>query len=814
MHHVLDRPFRRHTRPVVAVALLVTGAVLAVPSPAASAPSGAAPVVAPPVAVSPVAVPPVLTSDLTGGERPSVSGDGRWVVVQGEIEGRSTVFRTDRVTGTTVELTPVLDGVRPGDSVRPVVSGDGCVVVVHTEMPLDLFRDDDLGDRWDVYRLVVPECGGTPGSWELVSTDELTGTARDDVFVDWPATVSGSGAIVAFTHPAPGLRDGVATITVVDLTVAHGDPRRYQPVAGMPGEAPDTVYRYRGPHQPALSANGRHLAFVSDTTADDPLPGWGEGREPGGPATTQVYVWDRVNDDAFTRVQLLSARDGAPSRVGATSPALSENGRIVVFVSADQTLVPAEYPRCDSQCPTQIYRFDRDPDGNGRFDEPTRLRQLTLVSAVSDGGNIGGLIAGDASSRAPAVNIDGSQVAFVTRATNLVATRVPAGGDATEGDVLIAEIPLGSMRRVTHEATGRAVPGAHDRPALSDTGRVVVFDSLVAGLMAGDVAVTGRHVVAVSSQPQVSLAALDFGTVLVGWESEELYVSVLNEGPGAFAPATVRSSLANFKITDGGTCRRGLVVPAGGTCTVYVVFNPTAATTFLGTIDVLEDTFEGVDARATVAGVGGEPVLQANPPGLDLETAEVGLSGNRRSIDIRNISFAPTSISTIRIVGAHPDDFEVVTQSCTNRALNPNATCTVEIGFDPTAGGRRMATVQALTPTGGYTAAIVAGIGEYRPSIGVGTDSVRAGALLPIGLNGFPGDAEVTVTFADSSRPVAVLRTNADGGLLAQVPIARRERGGSRMLVATGPQGTSAVVPIEVIRRSAATRGVPGYGMG
>jgi hypothetical protein len=330
----------------------------------------------------------------------------------------------------------------------------------------------------------------------------------------------------------------------------------------------------------------------------------------------------------------------------------------------------------------------------------------------------------------------------------------------------------------------------------------------------GQGAVLGRHVVAVGSQPQVSLASVDFGTVLVGWESEELYVSVLNEGPGAFAPSVVRSSSPNFKITDGGTCRRGLVVPAGGTCTVYMVFNPRGATAFSGTVEVLEETYEGVDVRATVAGVGGEPVLQANPPGLDLETAEVGSSGTRRSVDIRNISFAPTSISTIRLVGEHPGDFEVVTQSCTNRALNPNATCTVEIGFNPTTSGRRMAILQVLTSQSGYTAAVVAGIGEYRPTLGVAADSVRAGALLPIGLDGFPGDTEVTVSFADSTRSVTVVRTNADGTMLAEIPIARRERGGSRVLVATGPSGTSAVAEIHVVRRPGAKRGAPGFGLG
>lgn len=819
----------------VVVAAFVAGAVVAPghsvavdrPSPGRSAapPAPASPgSPRPGAAVSSAvssAVSAAVSAEVTGGERASVSGDGRFVVFQGDDGGRSTVYRVDRASGATIELSPVPVTGRSGNTVNPVISADGCVVVVQTELALDLFRDDDGGDRWDVYRLVVPECGGTLGQWELVSSDERTGIARDDVDATSPAAVSGSGAIIAYTHPAPGLRDGVTTITVVDTTAPHGSPQRYQAVAGMPAEAPDTVYRYRGPRQPALSANGRHVAFVSDTTASDPLPGWAEGPVRGGYATSQVYVWDRLNDDRFGRVRLVSGRDGAPSLAGGGEPAVSEDGRIVVFTSADQSLVAAEYPRCADECPSQVFVYDRDPDDNGRLDEPTSLQQLFLVSAVPDREQPGGLVAGNGSSRAPAVNTDGSQVVFVTDATDLLPTWVPAGGGEHDGDIVAAELPLGTLRRVPSGIFGVRVPGAHARPAVSDTGRVIVFDTVVAGLVAGGGALagrsplTGRHVVAVTTPPEVSLAALDFGTVLVGWESEELYVSVLNEGPGAFEPAVVRTSVPNVKITDGGTCRPGLVVPAGGTCTVYAVFNPTAPRSFTGSIEVLESGFEPVSVSAPVGGVGGEPILQTNPPGLDLDTGVVGRPGLRRSIDVRNISFAPTTIPTIRFVGQHPEDFAITTQSCTGRALNPGATCTVEVEFRPSQARRRMATLQVITSTGGaYAAAVVAGVGRYDGRLGVASPEVQAGGLLGIGIEGFPADSDVVVSFADGTRPVAVVRTNDDGGLLAQLRIGRRERGGARTLVAVGPEGVTAVVPVVVVRRPGGRPGVPGYGMG
>src|SRR5690606_18860465 len=148
------------------------------------------------------------------------------------------------------------------------------------------FRDDDRGSRWDVYRLLVPECGGQPNAWELVSAD-AAGVARDDVFSDQLPTLSGSGAVIAYVHQSDASVNRLATISVVDVTVPIDDPSRTEEVRGMPIEAPNRAFRYRGAYQPVLSQNGRHLAFTSDATASELLPGWGPGERRGGWATTQ-----------------------------------------------------------------------------------------------------------------------------------------------------------------------------------------------------------------------------------------------------------------------------------------------------------------------------------------------------------------------------------------------------------------------------------------------------------------------------------------------------------------------------------------------
>ncbi len=759
------------------------------------------------------------SADIADAAEPSISEDGRWVVFTGRIGDRTSVFRTDLELDMTTEISPVPPSVRGGDTIHPRLSPDGCVVVAITEIPFDLFRDDDRDGRWDVYRLLVPECGGQPNSWELVSLSSRTGTAIDGVFTDSAPALSGSGSEIAYVHQAPGSPDGVAAITIVDVSVPTNAPGRESAVAGVPVEAPNRAFLYSGFRRPALSQNGRHIAFVADATASEALPGWADGPVPGEQATSQVYVWDRLATDQRGAVHLVSGRNGVASTAGADSPVMSEDGRVIVFSSRDRTLVPAALPACIPECASQIYRFDRDTDHNGIFDEPPRGDPLAIVSAVDAGVvEIGVPRAGNASSWAPAVNADGSQIAFVTDATNLLPSRRAGGGGEGDGDLIVAEFELGQLRRVLDGADATDVPGAHGRPALSKSGEVIVFETMAGATIDGMRRVTDggtRQIVTVSATPQLSLASLDFGTVLLGFESTELYARVLNSGPAAFEPTNVVVS-SNFKIT-GGTCVRGVLVAAGTSCSVNLTFNPTSKTGYEGTLMVSGDGPNAPSVSATVRGAQGEPTLLADPGGVDLATAVVGEVGGRIAVDIDNIGFAPTSISNIRLAGTHPDDFAVLEQSCTDRALNPDASCTIEVEFRPRGVGYRSALLLVSSPTGQYTAAILGGFARYEPMFETTAQTTgepaRAGRPLGLGGAGFPPDTVVAIGFDDGSPPFATVETNSGGGFLAIVTLPSRLRIGERRLVATAKDGAVANVTIEVLGSvSRLNPAVPGYG--
>jgi hypothetical protein len=760
------------------------------------------------------------------GSAATVSGDGRFVAYQGlpgggnpdvaAIDSRvSTVYLTDREAGTNIEITSVPEGQRPGNTVHPVLSGDGCSIVVITELALDVFRDDDTGLRWDVYRQRLAHCGGTPGDWELVSSDGAgSAVARDDVDVTDPPAVSRSGTLIAYTHPATDLLDGegITAVSVVDLEQPLGSPGRSSPVAGMPIVSPDTEFVHAGIDQPAISGDGRFIAYRSDASSSDAVPGWGYGPVAGGPATGQIFAWDRAQVDPFEAVKLVSKRvDGLPTMTGASEPALSRDGRVVAFTSSDVGLAPAVFPPCADGCPSQVYHLDRDVDANGRYDEPDRTR-MTLVSSEVGTAPV---VAGTAPSSQPSVSSDGQLVAFITKAANLQVVKAAGGGAATDGDLLIADVARNTLRRVTMIDGGvQPAVGSHSNPHLSDTGRTIVFDTLAAAqLVPGSP--PGRQVVTKVSAPELSLAEGDLGTTLVGFTSDEWYVAVNNDGPTTFTPSEVSVSDGRFRVNQElSTCALGAPVPPGGDCTVRLTFTPTSPGPVSATLTVSETGFQAVSVSTTVRGAGGEPMLRTNPAGQAFGSVVVGQSGPEFLFDVENISLVPTSVASVRVVGPNPDDFVISSNSCEQRSLNPRSTCSIGVTFAPKASGQRSAVIEVATATGQYTVMVPDGLGRYEPNFVLDRAEVEAGRDFVVGGNGFPPSTAVAILFGDDPTSRFDIVTNADGAFLATVPTLVSERGGDRTVVAQAADGTTASAPLAVIEQSGLMTGLPGFGLG
>lgn len=221
-------------------------------------------------------------------------------------------------------------------------------------------------------------------------------------------------------------------------------------------------------NSPAISGNGRYVAFSSD--ANNLIVGDTNG-------FSDIYVVDVITG-LISRVSV--ATGGGQANNPSFRPAISSTGRFIVFESSATNLDTAYTVASGSH----IYLHDRDVSGSGTFDTAgnvsTRLVDVDSATPASVVANAGGIQA--------AISSDGSTIAFSSRGTNLVA---PATTAARQHVYTRARTNVGTatsgIRLISVADTTAAEGGADSQtPSLSSTGRYVAFASLASNLVAAD----------------------------------------------------------------------------------------------------------------------------------------------------------------------------------------------------------------------------------------------------------------------------------------------------------------------------------------
>ena len=156
----------------------------------------------------------------------------------------------------------------------------------------------------------------------------------------------------------------------------------------------------------------------------------------------------------------------------------------------------------------------------------------------------------------------------------------------------------------------------------------------------------------------------------------------------------------------------------------------------------------------------------------------------------------------------------ITSNNCSNRPLNPRASCAVGVVFRPTMDGRRTAYAQVFTPRGQSTSVILAGDAAFAPTLAKLVDEVQAGTEFVLGGTLYPPNEELSVVFGDGPYDWVDVTTDDAGGFIATIPVATNERGGSRRVVVQTREGVAATIPIEVIEESQQMIGLPGFGLG
>jgi Tol biopolymer transport system component len=212
-----------------------------------------------------------------------------------------------------------------------------------------------------------------------------------------------------------------------------------------------------GGFQPLISADGRHVAFQSisgNLVAHD--------------SNGAVDVFVRDLDAGVTQLASLNAAGSDSGNAASGTSSISADGRFVAFQSDASDLVGG--------------------DGNGATDVFVRDLQAGVTYLAS--GNLAGTGSGNGVSQLPALSADGSRVAFVSAATDLVA----ADGNGEE-DVFVRDLPAGPTRLVSVNMAGTdSGNGISGLPFLTPNGRFVTFLSQASDLAPLDPANSGRNI--------------------------------------------------------------------------------------------------------------------------------------------------------------------------------------------------------------------------------------------------------------------------------------------------------------------------------
>ena len=235
----------------------------------------------------------------------------------------------------------------------------------------------------------------------------------------------------------------------------------------------------------AISDNGRFVVFQS--VASNLVAADTNG-------LTDVFVHDRDTDEdgtydeageiATVRVSVTSAGAQAVSGTS-TEPAISDDGRFVVFQSSDGGLVTG-----DTNGLTDVFVHDRDTDEDGIYDETGNISTVR-VSVKSDGSQASGGI-----SSVPAVSGNGRLVVFQANASNLVTGDTNGltdifvhDRDADEDGVYDEQGQSGAVSTVRASVASDGTQGSGGSssvPAISENGRYAVFQSNASNLVTGD----------------------------------------------------------------------------------------------------------------------------------------------------------------------------------------------------------------------------------------------------------------------------------------------------------------------------------------
>lgn len=385
---------------------------------------------------------------------PRMSGDGRYVAFataatnlgrpdpNGHVE--DVYLYDDKSAAIILLSSPPGGSGADGPSSDPAISGDGSVVAFSS-------RATNLVPRANN---VVP--GATPHAdvfaWSRDGGLQQVSLSSTQVPADGDSSepdVSGDGHRVVFSSTASNLPgghpDGQRDVYVRDLSTAQTLLVSATP-DGPPGDGSSSA--------PAISPDGRYVSFATRAT-----------NLVAGMTTHGTNVVIRDLETGTTELASVSSpgtpQAGGPAPVSPPASDVSAGGRYVVFESGATNLVPG-----DTNRKTDLFVRDRTAHRTVRA-------SLATTDQQADGGSFG-----------PSISPDGRYVTFSSAAPNLTPGQ-PRGANAFVRDLVRHTTVLADASSAGRPRSGEQSGSVSGQASSADDGSQVAFVSSARNLVAG-----------------------------------------------------------------------------------------------------------------------------------------------------------------------------------------------------------------------------------------------------------------------------------------------------------------------------------------
>ncbi len=188
----------------------------------------------------------------------------------------------------------------------------------------------------------------------------------------------------------------------------------------------------------------------------------------------------------------------------------------------------------------------------------------------------------------------------------------------------------------------------------------------------------------------LSPTSLVFPSTVTGTSSDEQVITLKNTGTSSLTISSLALSGTNpTSFIDLTSC--GTSLAAGASCSIYVAFDPTKTGALSATLG-LSDNAAGSPQKVSLSGIGAStPSVKLSPTTIAFPTTTHGTVSPAQAVTLTNTGTATLDLTSIKLAGTNPTDFEEV-NDC-GPSLAASASCTIYVAFKPAAAASYKATI-------------------------------------------------------------------------------------------------------------------------